>query len=147
MKSLFEPGAFSEIKDRLANLTETSANRWGKMTPGQMLHHCQGPLNIMLEKNDYGLKPNWLAKLFFKKSLYSEKPWGKNLPTAKFLKETMDRDFNTEKANLQALLLEFEAQRERTDWKPHPGFGSFTKEQYGKMQYKHLDHHFRQFGV
>lgn len=147
MKSLFEPAAFSEIKDRLANLNETSPNQWGKMTPGQMLHHCQGPLNIMLEKNDYGLKPNWLAKLFFKKSLYSDKLWGKNLPTAKVLRETVDRDFTTEKTSLQALLAEFETQRERTDWKPHPGFGRFTKEQYGKMQYKHLDHHLRQFGV
>ena len=147
MNSLFEPEAFSEIKERLANLNETSPKQWGKMTPGQMVHHCQGPLNIMLEKNDYGLKPNWLAKLFFKKSLYSDKLWRKNLPTSKFLKETDDRDFNIEKANLEALLTEFELHRERTDWKPHPGFGRFTKDQYGKMQYKHLDHHFRQFGV
>jgi hypothetical protein len=147
MKSLFEPEAFSEIKKRLANLTENSPKQWGKMTHAQMLHHCQGPLNITLEKNDYGIKPNWLARLFFKKSLYSDKPWSKGLPTAKFLRETQDRDFKTEKANLEALLDEFEANRDRTDWKPHPGFGKFTREQYGKMHYKHLDHHFRQFGV
>jgi hypothetical protein len=147
MKSLFDLEAFSEIKERLANLNETAPKQWGEMTHGQMVHHCQGPLNIILEKNDYGLKPNWLAKLFFKKSLYSDKLWSKNLPTAKFLRETDDWDLKTEKANLEALLTEFEAQRDRTDWKQHPGFGSFTKKQYGKMQYKHLDHHFRQFGV
>lgn len=147
MISLFEPEAFLEIKGRLSNLNETSIKQWGKMTHGQMLHHCQGPLNIMLEKNDYGLKPNLLAKLLFKKSFYSDKLWSKNLPTAKTLREIDERDFIAEKAKLISLLTEFETQRERTNWKPHPSFGSFTKEQYGKMQYKHLDHHFRQFGV
>ena len=32
-------------------------------------------------------------------------------------------------------------------WNPHPMFGKFTMEQWGKMEYKHLDHHLRQFGV
>ena len=147
MKSLFDSETFSEIKNRLNVLTEDSEKQWGKMTPGQMLRHCQGPFNIMLEKTDYGMKPNWLAKLFFKKLLYNDKPWRHNLPTAKFLKETEPRDFHTEKKQLAQLLEEFESQRNRTDWKPHPGFGHFTKQQWGQLQYKHLDHHFRQFGV
>ncbi|MEL6810006.1 MAG: DUF1569 domain-containing protein [Bacteroidota bacterium] len=147
MKSLFNPEAYQEIRNRLNQLDENSQRQWGKMSHGQMVRHCQGPLNIMLEKNDYGLKPNWLVKVFFKKSLYSDKLWRKGLPTAKFLKETQERDFAKEKAHLEALLDEFHSQRERDDWKPHPGFGDFTKEQWGKMQYKHLDHHFRQFGV
>ena len=147
MKSLFEPEAFSEIKNRLANLSEKTERQWGKMTPAQMAHHCQSPLNIMLEKVDYGFKPNWLAKLFFKKSLYSDKPWRKNLPTPKQFRETEQRDFTAEKQHLEALIDELGSQRERNDWKPHPDFGYFTKEQYGEMQYKHLDHHFRQFGI
>lgn len=147
MKSLFDAEAFSEIKTRIDNLSEASEKQWGKMTHGQMLHHCQGPFNIMLEKNDYGMKPNWMAKLFFKKLLYNDKPWRKNLPTAKFLKETEARNFEKERLDLVKLLDEFEAQKDRTDWKPHPAFGRFTRQQWGQMQYKHLDHHLRQFGV
>lgn len=30
---------------------------------------------------------------------------------------------------------------------PHPVFGDFTKDQWGIMQWKHLNHHFEQFGV
>ncbi|MCF6222561.1 MAG: hypothetical protein L3J34_02410 [Flavobacteriaceae bacterium] len=26
-------------------------------------------------------------------------------------------------------------------------FGEFTAKQWGKMQYKHLDHHLKQFGL
>jgi hypothetical protein len=147
MKSLFDADTFSEINTRINNLSEASEKQWGKMTHGQMLHHCQGPFNIMLEKNDYGMKPNWLAKVFFKKLLYNDKPWRHNLPTAKFLKETEPRDFSTERQQLLTLLDEFQSQRNREDWKPHPGFGYFTKQQWGQLQYKHLDHHLRQFGV
>ena len=45
------------------------------------------------------------------------------------------------------LLNELNNQRKRDDWQPHPAFGKLSKEQWGKMQYKHLDHHLRQFGV
>jgi len=146
MKSLFETESLSEINTRLEALSENSQRQWGKMSPGQMAKHCQGPFHIMLGTNDYGMKPNWLAKLFFKKMLYNDTPFRKNLPTAKFLKETEPRDLATEKEKLKVLLNDFEAQRDRTDWQPHPGFGTFTKQQWGQMQYKHLDHHLKQFG-
>ena len=147
MKSLFDENVYNDVRQRLSNFTPQSERKWGKMTHGQTMHHCQGPLNIILEINDYGMKPNWFVKTFFKKSLYSDKPWRKGLPTAKFLKETEERDFKAEKEKLEALLDDFASQRDRTDWKPHPGFGSFTKEQYGKVQFKHLDHHLKQFGL
>ena len=103
MKSLFDIETFSETKNRLNKLSENSEKQWGKMTVGQMLHHCQGPLNIMLEKNDYGLKPNFFAKIFIKKMLYNDHPFRKNLPTAKFLKEAEVKDFFREKAQLLTL--------------------------------------------
>ncbi|MEM7085605.1 MAG: DUF1569 domain-containing protein [Bacteroidota bacterium] len=147
MKSLFDDETYSEIRNRLNNLSENSERQWGKMTPGQLACHLQMPLNIILEKADYGVKPNWLVNLLFKKTMYSDKLWRKNLPTAKGFKITDDKDFATEKAKLEALLDEFDAQRDRTHWQPHPAFGPLTKDQWGKMQYKHLDHHFRQYGV
>ncbi len=147
MKSLFEEEAFTEIQNRLHTLERESNRQWGKMSTGQMAHHCQLPLNIILEKETITMKPNWLVNLLFKKAMYSDKPWRKNLPTAPGFKETKERDFNTEKASLENLLQEFGTQRHRNDWKPHPAFGKFTKEQWGKMQYKHLDHHFRQFDI
>ena len=30
---------------------------------------------------------------------------------------------------------------------PHPFFGQLTADEWDKLQVKHLDHHFRQFGV
>lgn len=147
MKSIFEENTCNELKSRINKLDENSEAQWGKMSVGQMAWHCQGPLNIMLQKEDYGLKPNWLAKVFFKKSLYNDKQWRKGLPTAKFLKPKEDKNFNEEISVLETLVDETFSQRDQTEWEPHPGFGYFTAQQWGQMQYKHLDHHLRQFGV
>ncbi len=147
MKTLFDTNAFAEIENRLANIASDTPQQWGKMDAAQMLHHCQGPLNIMLGINHYGMKPNWLAKVFFKKSLYNDKPWSKNLPTAKALRVKEQKNFDKELATLKELMNQLNAQREKETWDPHPGFGHFTKDQWGQMQYKHLDHHLRQFGL
>ncbi len=146
MKSLFEEQAYAEIKTRVANIDETSKANWGKMNPGQMLHHCQGPLNIMLCKNDYNLKPNFLFRMF-RKSLYDDKPWKKGLPTARPFRVVEDKELPFEKKQLLHLIDEAYNQKDKTEWEPHPVFGKFTRDQWGKIQYKHLDHHLKQFGV
>ncbi|MBT8245211.1 DUF1569 domain-containing protein [Winogradskyella sp.] len=147
MKSFFEDGVYNEIASRINNLNENTNSKWGKMNVGQMLHHCQMPLNIILEKDSYGVKPNWLVNLFFKKSMYNDKYWRKNMPTVPRFKIVSNKDFTTEKAEILKLLNELNDQRKREDWQPHPAFGKLSKEQWGKMQYKHLDHHLRQFEV
>lgn len=146
MKSLLEKEGYEDIKKRLDALTEASARQWGKMTQGQMLHHCQFPLAIAIENKESKPQFNILARLF-KKSMYNDKPWRKNLPTAPQLKITDDRDFQKEKQKLDSLIDQFYELRNREHWNPHPMFGTFTKEQWGMMEYKHLDHHFRQFDV
>jgi len=147
MESIFKTETHQNITSRIEALTNNNEAQWGKMTVAQMLNHCQAPLNIMMQKEDYGLKPFWLITLFFKKSLYNDKPWKKNLPTAIQLKITTDKDFSTEKTQLLSLVNELHTHKDKTEWQPHPSFGKFTPEQWGQMQFKHLDHHLKQFGV
>ena len=147
MKSLLDQEAYLEIKDRLGKLNENSERQWGKMTPAQMAKHCQYPLKIMLGHENYNLKPNWIVNLLFKKSMYNDRLWRKNLPTVKRFKQTEDRDFSPEMAKLNSLVEEIGANLNKESWGDHPAFGKMTNEQWGKMQYKHLDHHLRQFGV
>jgi len=79
--------------------------------------------------------------------MYSDKPWRKNLPTVRSMKQTEDKDFTQEKGKLNQLVDDLYARREQQEWQEHPSFGYFTPKQWGKMQYKHLDHHLTQFGV
>ena len=147
MKSLFDTKAHESIIERLHRLDQNSNPLWGSMSVGQMVYHCQFPLNIILEKEDYNLKPNWMVKLFFKKAMYSDKPWRKSLPTVAAFKVSDDKNFLKERQTLERLINELYDCRDRAHWPKHPSFGKLTKEQWGKMHYKHLDHHFRQFGV
>lgn len=147
MKNIFDNDAYEELQKRINLLSNISSRLCGRMEVAQMLHHCQAPLNIMLEHNTYGLKSNFIAKLLFKKTMYSNKPWSKNLPTVPAFKVTEEKKFSHEKAELLKLLEEAHNKKHAKKIAPHPVFGEFTKDQWGKLHYKHLDHHLRQFGV
>lgn len=147
MQSLFDPKAKNEIQERLTKLSHQSQPAWGKMDVGQMLYHCQFPLKIALKKEHPKMKPNLLAKWFFKKAMYNDKPWKRNLPTHPKLKVADQKVLEAEREYLSNLVDEFFEKRNESQWEPHPMFGKFTPEQWGKMQYKHLDHHLQQFNV
>lgn len=145
MKSIFESETKNKLVKRIESLSAETSPQWGKMDAGQMLWHCQYPLKIAVKNENKG-NGKLLMKLF-KKSLYSEKPFKKSLPTAKFLIATESKDFNTEKEKLVQLISETHNLKERSQWSPHPMFGKFTHDQWGQLEYKHLDHHLKQFGV
>ncbi|WP_431136997.1 DUF1569 domain-containing protein [Psychroserpens mesophilus] len=149
MKSIFTTEAHHDIMSRIEKLDEQSEAKWGKMNVSQMLAHCNFPLQIALQ--DISLeKPNVFKRLLFsmfKSSLYNDKPWKQNLPTVQKFMVNNDKDFKTEKPKLVEIIHRFHNEKTRAEWPAHPMFGKFTQEQWGKMQYKHLDHHLKQFGV
>jgi len=150
MNTLFNPTAKDSIVSRINTLTETETAQWGKMDVAQMLKHCQGPLNIALGHEQLTSKVGYFKRLIlslFKSSLYNDKPWRQNLPTAREFVITSPQQFLTEQENLIALIEEFSKKTAIKTWPNHPLFGYFTPEQWGKMQYKHLDHHLTQFNV
>jgi len=75
-----------------------------------------------------------------------DKPLAHSTPTAPelFIKETSG-DFAAEKANWIASIRGHKS-FSNTSF-VHPFFGPMTKEQIGIMDYKHIDHHLRQFGA
>ncbi|MEA1785909.1 DUF1569 domain-containing protein [Arenibacter sp. GZD96] len=147
MNSLFIEEGFRDITNRLNALSATSERKWGKMTVGQMLWHCQLPLKLAIENKQPKKRGSLIARIFFKKAMYNDKPWRKNLPTAPKLKARDTKIFDEEIAKLRQLIEATHNLKNRKEWHPHPMFGVFTHEQWGQMQYKHLDHHLRQFGV
>jgi hypothetical protein len=147
MNSIFNDNAYNELIARLDVLNENSTKKWGKMTIGQMVWHCQLPLKIALENKKPKKRGSILAQIFFKKAMYNDKPWRKNLPTAPKLKAKEPKHFKEEIVELRRLVHQVHLLKDRKIWHPHPLFGTFTHEQWGQMQYKHLDHHFTQFGV
>lgn len=149
MKSLFVTDNVQEIKDRLAVLGPDTRPLWGKMNSAQMLAHCCEPLLLVLEGTKLKKPPlltRWILQLY-KPLLYNDKPWKQNLPTAPEYKIVSPREYEQEYDRLLGLIEKFHQEKNRSAWPDHPIFGYFEPEQWGKMQYKHLDHHLRQFGL
>ena len=69
-------------------------------------------------------------------------------PTDPTYRMNDDKDFAPERERLVALVKRFaESGRASADGRVHPFFGRLTGDQWGRLSYKHLDHHLRQFGV
>lgn len=150
MDTLFNTETQQNILNRINNLNEKSQPNWGKMDVAQMLLHCQKPLEVAngnLQLNTkVGFAKKMLLKLF-KNSMYNDKPWQKNLGTVREFKITDAQEFTSQKDKLVSVVNEFSQLKNKTNWPSHPFFGDFNTDQWGKMQYKHLDHHLTQFGV
>lgn len=145
--NFFDQQTYNELQKRVNKLKANTPALWGKMNSAQMCKHCQHPLQIALAQEEVTIKPNWLIKTFFKKSLYSKRPYSKNAPTSPLLIVADNREFKKEKDMLLEWMDRLYEDRENEDRRPHPLFGHFTKEQWGMLQWKHLDHHLRQFNV
>jgi Protein of unknown function (DUF1569) len=149
MKNLFDKDTYAEITSRMNALTPNNQRQWGKMNPAQMLAHCKEAFKVPLSDKKMprmflGLLIGWMVK----PKLYNESAWKKNLPTAPNFIIKDERDFEKEKQELIGMINQFHhGGPENVGRFPHPMFGSFTKEQWGKSMYKHLDHHLKQFGV
>jgi hypothetical protein len=149
MKNLFDKDTHTEIISRMNALTPNSQRQWGKMNAAQMLAHCKEAFKVPLSDKKIprmflGLLIGWMIK----PKLYNEDPWKQNLPTAPNFIIKDERDFEKEKNELAGMINQFySGDPENVGKFPHPMFGSFTSEQWGKSMYKHLDHHLKQFNV
>ncbi|UOK42300.1 MULTISPECIES: DUF1569 domain-containing protein [Flavobacterium] len=148
MESLFDPKGTQDIIERINKLQPTALSQWGKMTVGQMLEHCQGPLKVAF--GEIQIKKGIMAFLFgkmAKKKLVSRRPFDHNLPTAKEFIVKHDPEFENAKAELINSISRFSKGPSTIKNLKHPFFGHMTEKEWDTAQWKHLDHHLRQFGV
>jgi len=149
MKNLFDKPVYEEIIQRMSALKEGAAAQWGKMNAAQMMAHIRQPFKLALSDKKrprvlIGLLLGWM----FKKKLYDDTPWKPGLPTSPDFIIKDQRNFAEEKKQLAEIIQQFyNAGPGGITKHPHPMFGKFTPEQWGKSMYKHLDHHLRQFGA
>ena len=146
MKSIFDKSTRDELKSRIQHLNEQSTPLWGKMNVGQMMRHCTKWDEMAMEKTKY--KQSFMGKLFGKmalKQIMQDAPMKKNVPTVPSfrIKETIN--VAEEKAKWLRLMDEYD--HCTGEGYLHPFFGKLTKDQTGRMAYKHADHHLKQFNV
>jgi len=148
MKSIFDENTLGDLVKRLDSLSPQSDRQWGKMSPSQMMEHCYRALEMA--SGNKPIKQVFLGKILswiFKKEFVSEKPFHRNRPTGPDFIIKDDPDFDATREKLKRSLVSFhELGESGTDGNIHGFFGPLTGKQWGETQYKHLDHHLRQFG-
>lgn len=148
-KNLFEEENSEEIISRIMNLSSNSQALWGTMTVNQMIDHCIKPLDVATGK--LKLKRSLLGVLFggwAKKKLLEDKDFPRNSPTAPEFRVQTPREFSDAQQSLINAVRSFQKEGENGLTKEkHPFFGPLSTSEWLLLQYKHLDHHLRQFGV
>lgn len=147
MKTFFDRGTRAELLGRLEALDPGAAARWGTMDPAQMLAHCTA--GFRMATGELRVRRGFIALFgwMLKSLAYDDRRFRTGAPTARELKIADPRAFAVEKAHFLEEFNRLGAGPAALGDRIHPFFGSLTAEQWGKLVYKHLDHHFRQFGV
>lgn len=148
------PSVYNKIDNdafiaRINLLSKESQPLWGKMTVGQMLSHCQAPIDVAF--GDLELRSNFVMRLIgklFKNKILNSNEFKKNSPTAPDFIRKDQYDFESTKAELIRKFSRFaELGHQSIKSNKHPFFGDMSYEEWDKLHSMHLDHHLKQFGV
>jgi hypothetical protein len=145
MKTIFNKETRDELISRINTLNEKSTAQWGKMNVYQMMKHCTLWDEMIFGEKQY--KQMFMGRLFgkmaLKNMLKDDKPVRRNSPTVTGFAVSENGDYRSERTKWINLLNRYEHFSNNAF--VHPFFGKMTKEQVGRLAYKHIDHHLRQF--
>ncbi len=150
MKSFFDPAAKTEMITRLDKLSPETKPLWGKMNSAQMMAH-----NVAVMEYAAGIAPGkkqmFIGKvfmLFMKKRFTDDTPHGKNSPTSPEFLMATEKEFAREKQRLVNIITEFHnGGPDKVTKHPSVFWGKCSPEEWAIGMYKHMDHHYQQFGI
>ncbi|TDQ10120.1 DUF1569 domain-containing protein [Pedobacter metabolipauper] len=150
MNNLFNQSDTAGILVRIEKLSPNAQRQWGKMNVNQMLAHCNASLETAMGLS-FSKRLGFVGRLFgklLKPAFFGEKPFPKNSATDQSYIIKDNPDFEKEKAKvIEQITIFSDGGPAKCATTPHAFFGELTPEQWAIMQWKHFDHHLRQFGA
>ena len=148
MKNISNEADYSEITNRIKNLSAASTRLWGKMNIEQMLLHCTTQLKLAVgEISSHTQGPSFMRSSLGKWILFSAVPWPKGAATPAEMNAELAHFVLTNIENEKTDLLNYlENAKGKAQLMPHPFFGKLNRQEWARLIYKHLDHHLKQFG-
>lgn len=146
MRTLLNPSCSNEILARLSSISVHDRPKWGTMSAHQMITHLSRQLKCAMGLvKDKPVHTIWRFWPLNKLVIYIL-PWPHGLPTAKEWKDPERNDWNEDVKQLRKHIRAFLEKNSNEEWGDHPILGKLNKRDWGKLSYRHIDHHFRQFG-
>jgi hypothetical protein len=147
VKTMWNASDRKELGDRLSRLEPGASRRWGTMTAPQMLAHLTDALRMAVGEIAIPSKKLPIRYTPLKQLIIYWLPFPKGAPTAPEIVSRVAADWPSECATLAGLMQRFAERDRAARWPDHPAFGRLTGNAWGVLVYRHMDHHFRQFGV
>jgi hypothetical protein len=148
MKDLWRKSDRSAILARIATLTPESRARWGKFTVDAMLCHLAD--TVRMAHGDLPVKAHRgrVFTVFPLKHLFLYVvPIPKGVPTAPELLATAPTTFEADRTRCHELIERYAQTPPAGPGARHPLFGVLSWREWGVLQWRHTDHHLRQFGA
>jgi hypothetical protein len=148
MGTLFDTRDRGTILARISALRPDRSPLWGRFTAPEMVCHVSCGLRQALGEYEARQRTGPLSHAPLNWLVIHVLPWPKG--RAKSPREFLAVRPTTWGADVDALrdLVErFGACGPEAGWPPSPVFGRISGRSWGVLQYRHLDHHLRQFGV
>lgn len=141
----------ADLLRRLEGLAPDGRPRWGKMTAPALLCHLTDPVRVALGEKQAAQLKGPLSLPGISHLIVWILPWPKSAPTApEFLPGrgmTSPTGFQEDRGTLLAALRRFSDAPPDQPLAPSPVFGRLSHRGWGRLMWRHLDHHLRQFGL
>lgn len=145
--TIFDAGARDSLVQRLLTLTPERRARWGGMTAPQMVSHLIESCRFAC--GDLKIEPMGGPLRFFPLNylIVHWLPWPKGAPTAAELVSRSPEEWNRDVDELVTRIRKFCERGKDRRWPVHPVLGHLSEDSWGVLVYRHIDHHFEQFGI
>ena len=146
MATVYDATARRKLHARIDALTPGSRPRWGRMTVGQMVAHCD--LHLRHSLGEHLTPVNKPIRHFpLNLLIIYLLPTPKGVPTMDELRDPVPGVFEEDVERLKDSLEKLGAVPPRTRMPVHAAFGAIGHHAHGTLAHKHIDHHLKQFGV
>lgn len=147
MPTLWNDAERGDLLKRLDTLTPATPSKWGKLDCKQMLAHLSDSMRMTLGEISIKPRSGFLRTKLVRYLVIHVLPFPKGAPTAPELLSRKCQDPAQELMELKGLIAKLATHANQTNWPEHPAFGTMSGQDWGVLNYKHIDHHLRQFGA
>jgi hypothetical protein len=148
MKTFWNDAAREEICRRVDRLSADAMPQWGMFNAASMLAHLNDAMRMAIGELRVEPKVTPLRRPGIKQLVIYIAPWPHGAPTVpELLARCEHASFVDEQAAFREIARRLASKATSDTWPEHPAFGALTHRAWGVLEYRHSDHHLRQFGA